>query len=56
MQISGAMYKELLDRLSDGVYFVDRNRQILYWNEGGTRLTGYEPEEMVIERQTGKPT
>ena len=41
------MYKELLDRLSDGVYFVDRNRQILYWNEGGTRLTGYKPEEMV---------
>jgi diguanylate cyclase (GGDEF)-like protein/PAS domain S-box-containing protein len=40
-------YKELLDRMSDGVYFVDRERQILYWNEGASRLTGYKAEEVV---------
>jgi diguanylate cyclase (GGDEF)-like protein/PAS domain S-box-containing protein len=39
--------KELLDHMSDGVYFVDRNRRILYWNQGATRLTGYRPEEIV---------
>lgn len=40
-------YKELLDQMSDGVYFVDRNRQILYWNEGAFRLTGYTSDELV---------
>ena len=40
-------YKELLDHMSDGVYFVDRDRRILYWNEGAARLTGYRPEEMI---------
>ena len=43
-QISTDLYKELLDRMSDGVYFVDRNRQILYWNEGAARLTGYSAD------------
>ncbi|MDP9049607.1 MAG: sensor domain-containing diguanylate cyclase [Acidobacteriota bacterium] len=46
-QISTDLYKELLDRMSDGVYFVDCNRQILYWNEGAARLTGYTSEEIV---------
>lgn len=40
-------YKELLDHLSDGVYFVDRERRILYWNEGAFRLTGYKAEELL---------
>lgn len=40
-------YKELLDHMSDGVYFVDRDRRILYWNEGAFRLTGYKSEELV---------
>jgi diguanylate cyclase (GGDEF)-like protein/PAS domain S-box-containing protein len=46
-EISTGLYKELLDRMSDGVYFVDRDRRILYWNEGATRLTGYKAEEVV---------
>jgi hypothetical protein len=25
-------YQDLLDRISDGVYFVNRDRQITYWN------------------------
>jgi len=40
-------YKELLDHMSDGVYFVDRNRQILYWNEGAYRLSGYSAQELI---------
>ncbi len=42
-----AFYKELLEHMSDGVYFVDRNRCILYWNEGASRLSGYKAEEML---------
>ncbi|MGD0736082.1 MAG: sensor domain-containing diguanylate cyclase [Terracidiphilus sp.] len=40
-------YKELLDQMSDGVYFVDRERRIQYWNEGAHRLTGYTAEDLV---------
>ncbi|MGB8260195.1 MAG: sensor domain-containing diguanylate cyclase [Terracidiphilus sp.] len=42
-----AFYKSLLDHMSDGVYFVDRERRILYWNEGATRLTGYREDELL---------
>jgi diguanylate cyclase (GGDEF)-like protein/PAS domain S-box-containing protein len=40
-------YKDLLDHMSDGVYFVDRERRILYWNQGAVRLTGYKADEVV---------
>jgi len=40
-------YKELLDHMSDGVYFVDRDRRILFWNDRATRLTGYKAEEVM---------
>jgi diguanylate cyclase (GGDEF)-like protein/PAS domain S-box-containing protein len=40
-------YKELLDQISDGVYFVDRSRKIHYWNQGAVRLTGYKPDELL---------
>jgi len=33
--------------MSDGVYFVDRERRILYWSEGAYRLTGYKAEELL---------
>jgi len=46
-QYEPGFYKELLDHLSDGVYFVDRERRILYWNEGASRLTGYTAEELL---------
>jgi diguanylate cyclase (GGDEF)-like protein/PAS domain S-box-containing protein len=42
-----SFYKGLLDHMSDGVYFVDRDRRILYWNEGAFRLSGYKSEEML---------
>ena len=37
-----AFYRELLDGLSEGVYFVDRDRRITYWNRGAERITGRE--------------
>ncbi len=40
-------YKRLLDSLYDGVYFVDRDRTITYWNRGAERITGYAAREVV---------
>lgn len=37
----------VLDRLEDGVYIVDLNRQIRYWSKGAERLTGYTAEEAL---------
>jgi diguanylate cyclase (GGDEF)-like protein/PAS domain S-box-containing protein len=40
-------YKELIDNLYDGVYFVDRDRRIIYWNNGAERITGYKSNQVV---------
>ena len=40
-------YGRLLDHLSDGVYFADATRRILYWNHGAEVITGYTREEVV---------
>lgn len=40
-------FKELLENLYDGVYFVDRERKITYWNKGAERISGYSPERVM---------
>lgn len=39
-------YKNLLDNLYDGVYFMDRERKIRYWNKGAERIVGYSVGEV----------
>ena len=43
----GDLYKLLLDQFEDGIYVVDRDRRILYWNGGAERITGYYAHEIV---------
>ncbi len=40
-------YKDIIDNLYDGVYFVDRDRIITYWNNGAERITGYKSRQVV---------
>jgi len=40
-------YKEILDSMHDGVYFVDRRRRITYWNGGAERITGYLAKDVT---------
>lgn len=40
-------YKNLLDNLYDGVYFVDNNTRITYWNKSAERITGYQNSEVL---------
>jgi diguanylate cyclase (GGDEF)-like protein/PAS domain S-box-containing protein len=39
-------YKSILDTIQDGVYFVDTERRITYWNRGAERISGYTCAEM----------
>jgi len=38
---------DLLDNLHDGLYFVDRERRITYWNAAAKRITGFSADEVV---------
>ena len=40
-------YRNLIDNLYDGVYFVDRDRVITYWNKGAERITGYSATQAI---------
>lgn len=40
-------YKLILDNLCDGVYFVDTDRTITYWNKAAEEITGYKAEEVI---------
>ena len=44
---SSSFHEKLLDGIFDGVYFVDVERKITYWNRGAERLTGYSAGEAV---------
>ncbi len=44
---SDDFYKSLLDNLYDGVYFVDTERRITYWNRSAERISGYTAAEVV---------
>jgi diguanylate cyclase (GGDEF)-like protein/PAS domain S-box-containing protein len=39
--------KELLSNISDGVYFTDQYRTIIYWNKTAERITGFRAEEVI---------
>jgi diguanylate cyclase (GGDEF)-like protein/PAS domain S-box-containing protein len=45
--IGDQFHKSLIDNLYDGVYFVDENRLITYWNNGAERITGYSAEDVL---------
>ncbi len=41
-------YKKMLENLYDGVYFVDVNRKITFWNKGGAeRISGFPASQVV---------
>jgi diguanylate cyclase (GGDEF)-like protein/PAS domain S-box-containing protein len=40
-------YQSLLANISDGVYFTDRSRSIIYWNKAAEEITGYRADEVV---------
>lgn len=47
MGMDSAFYKDILDNMLEGVYFVDTNRVITYWNRGAERITGYFAKDVT---------
>lgn len=41
------LYKNLFDHVYEGIYFVDVNRKITFWNSGAERITGFNAKEVV---------
>lgn len=40
-------YREILNSLQDGVYYLDRDRIITYWNRGAENITGYTADQVI---------
>jgi diguanylate cyclase (GGDEF)-like protein/PAS domain S-box-containing protein len=40
-------YERIIESLHDGLYFVDRDRVITYWNKAAEQTSGYSADEVV---------
>ena len=40
-------YEELLENLFDGVYYVDTQKRITFWNKSAERITGYVKDDVI---------
>jgi len=47
MEFAADFYKNILDNINDGIYFVDASRTITYWNRAAERISGYSASEVV---------
>ncbi len=41
------IFRSILDSLLTGVYLMDRERKILFWNDGAEKITGYHRHEVL---------
>ena len=48
-------YREILENLPNGVYVVDPDRKITFWNDGAERITGYLRQEVIGRRCPDTP-
>jgi diguanylate cyclase (GGDEF)-like protein/PAS domain S-box-containing protein len=40
-------FRAIVESLHDGLYFVDRDRRITFWNKAAERITGYSAREVM---------
>lgn len=50
MFLSAESYKKIIEDLRDGLYIVDMQRRITFWNHAAERISGYSADEVI-----GKP-
>ena len=44
---SAQFYLEIINQLQDGIYFVDKDRKIQFWNRAAEQITGYTEKEIM---------
>jgi len=47
MKLDKASYSRIIDNLYDGLYLVNRDRIITYWNKAAERISGFTADEVV---------
>lgn len=47
MNIVDVSYKQIIENLKEGLYFVDNNRIITYWNKTAEEITGFLADEVI---------
>ena len=47
------LFEKVFDRVFSWVYFVDRDRRIIYWNNGAQRIIGYKNyhKDLILNEQ-----
>jgi len=48
--LSPTHYRIVLESLPNGVYVVDTERRILFWNDGAEQITGYLRQDVIGRR------
>ncbi len=43
------LYLTIINNLRDGVYYVDTERRIMFWNKAAENITGYKEDEIIGE-------
>ncbi len=47
MALEQKAYERIIENLHDGLYFVDKNRVITYWNKAAEKISGFSASEVV---------
>jgi diguanylate cyclase (GGDEF)-like protein/PAS domain S-box-containing protein len=47
MEFDNKSYERIMDTLHEGLYFVDLERRITFWNKSAERISGFAAEEVV---------
>lgn len=47
VELKASSYAKILESLNDGLYFVDPDRIITFWNKAAEKISGFKAEEVV---------
>ncbi len=48
MRLEKDSFERIIENLQDGLYFVDRDRVITYWNKSAEQISGFTANEVVV--------
>ena len=45
--MDNTFYKAMLNKIDEGIYFVDKDRKITFWNNGAELITGFSSKDVI---------